>query len=796
MSKKHRKKRPEKTASRRVRQVFRNPSARGDWIVRIAVALLLLAGIVLVGIIAVRLLIAPTLPDLSIPTADQPSSAIRHATPAASDRSADPTAIETNLERPKAWPPTPAYNPWRVKPPSLYAFVPAWSTSARGSLETHLRAIDVLLPQWFEIVATSNGSVAVESAGRRTSLGDYVDANRAAEDLMPVSGFSGDPGAVATALSNTVARRQVVDALAAAAVDGGYRGLCLDFSSLPTNSHGDALLLASALAKALHDTGRETCVVIPLGGAVWPLEEVAATADRVILLAFAEPRSGSHAGPIAAQDWVADEVTAALGQLDPARTIVGLGTAAYEWVDDDPEPRRIDYPTATRLAARYNAEIRLDPASLNSTFAFTDASGRRHEVWFLDAVSAYDEGVALSPTGVGGVAVWPVGGEDPGVWSLFGAASTPPADAVARLKNVLLDNYVGYEGDGEFQKVVATPSAGIQLLETDPTSGLIAAEHYQKLPHGYEVERWDGGEPADIALTFDDGPDPVYTPRLLDTLKNLHVPAAFFVIGENALNHPSVVRRMVDEGHILGSHTYWHADLSTSSNLFTRMGLNAAQRAIAGLTGRNTVLFRAPYGEIEDPATAAAIRPLVLLGKLGYIAVGMAIDPADWRRPGADVIVNRVVDAARRREGHIIILHDAGGDRSETVEALPKIIETLRAEGFHFVSLDTLVGMTRDELMPIASGAGILLDTWLVRSVSFLRDAIVFLFTVALSLGVIRTVAMVVLVFLRKRHRPAAPGFAPPITVLVPAYCEETIIVEFDRLAARLELSEPQHPRG
>jgi len=738
---------------------------------------LLIVGIFLVGAVALRLWVAPSLPELGL--GDEAASSRQNepffqpdlptpARPGPADVTKSGASSAVAMARPMTW---------DTNPPAVYALVPAWSAAAFESLKVNLSAIDVVLPQWYQI-ASLDGEIASEAASRKALLASYIADNKPSLAILPIVSSRDHPDAAAAALSSAAGRQRLVDALVGAAAAGGYQGFCLDIWGVPGVSDEDILLFLSGLKRALAASGRQTCLIVPLAGEGLPLEQLSSAVDRIILLGFEEPETGDRPGPIAAQDWFASNIAAALARLDPHKTVVAVGSGGFDWISGQAGPQEIDYPTAARLAKRHKAAIRLDPNSLNSATTFVDDAGNRHQIWFLDAVSAYNQLVALSTTGVGGIALWPTGGEDPGFWKLVGGTTTPPADIPAVLKDVSLDDYVGYEGDGEFLRVVGTPQPGVRSLELDPATRLVVSQDYTELPQGYAVRRWGRGPANAVALTFDDGPDPVYTARILDILKAYDVPAAFFVIGSSALKNPALVERMLDEGHEIGSHTYWHANLSMSPDLLIRLGLNAAQRAIVAVTGRKTVLFRAPYGEDVEPMTASEVRPLTLLSDLGYIAVGMQIDPEDWRKPGVDTIVSSVIDAARQGEGNIIVMHDAGGDRSETVAALPQIIEGLRAQGFHFVSLGALIDRTRDELMPPATGPGVVFDQLLAGSLVFLRDALIVLFATALVLGVARMILIVALAFLRKRHRLASADFDPLVTVIVPAFCEEAVIVE------------------
>ena len=206
-----------------------------------------------------------------------------------------------------------------------------------------------------------------------------------------------------------------------------------------------------------------------------------------------------------------------------------------------------------------------------------------------------------------------------------------------------------------------------------------------------------GGE-HEIALTFDDGPDPKWTPMILDILKKYNVKATFFLVGSQAEQYPDLVKRIVDEGHIVGNHTYTHANLAVIPQREVDLELNATQRLIESITGRSTILFRPPYNADSNPTHVDELEPLDQAFELGYLVVLENIDPEDWARPGTDVIVDRVKEL--RRDGSLVLLHDAGGNRQQTVDALPQIIEWLQTRGDQIVPLSELLKISYDNLMP------------------------------------------------------------------------------------------------
>jgi peptidoglycan/xylan/chitin deacetylase (PgdA/CDA1 family) len=186
-----------------------------------------------------------------------------------------------------------------------------------------------------------------------------------------------------------------------------------------------------------------------------------------------------------------------------------------------------------------------------------------------------------------------------------------------------------------------------------------------------------------VALTFDDGPNPMATPRILDALAARGVKATFFVLGRHADRWPELVRRMSAEGHVLGNHGYHHRKLHVHGPAYVRrdltMGIDSIERA-ASVRPR---LFRAPHG-FRNPWVSP------IAASLGERTVGWSLGVWDSSRPGVDVIVRRTVDGSR--PGSILLLHDGDGydmdgDRTQTADAVPRIVDELRAREFAFVTV-------------------------------------------------------------------------------------------------------------
>lgn len=180
---------------------------------------------------------------------------------------------------------------------------------------------------------------------------------------------------------------------------------------------------------------------------------------------------------------------------------------------------------------------------------------------------------------------------------------------------------------------------------------------------------------SSVFLTLDDGPDPTWTPQVLDVLRQHGVKATFCVVGRYARTYPALVRQIVAEGHALCNHTQNHAALDTLSPAAAETEIASAQSAIVAASGTAPTVFRLPYGRGNAIVTAIA-------AKLGMATLGWNVDPSDYTRPGADQIVARVSQSVR--PGAIVLLHDGGGDRSQTVAAVQRLIPALRDAGYTF----------------------------------------------------------------------------------------------------------------
>ncbi len=280
-----------------------------------------------------------------------------------------------------------------------------------------------------------------------------------------------------------------------------------------------------------------------------------------------------------------------------------------------------------------------------------------------------------------------------------------------------------------------------------------------------------------VALTFDDGPDPTWTPRILEVLRRHEVPATFFVVGAQAAKHPELVRAEVAAGHEIGAHTFTHSDLGAASAIRATIELSLSQSALAGAAGVSTHLLRLPYSAQTDDVSGSELAAARRAADLGYLLVFATEDGEDWRQPGPGTIVARSTPPAGR--GGVVLLHDGGGDRRQTVEAVDRLITKLKEQGYRFTTVSEVAGLRADAAVrPVGrvarlQGLALLLALRLASGIS--RFFGLLLMAVG-ALGVARALAVLVLA---RRHtrlpRPESSGRSvlPPVSVIVPAFNEE-----------------------
>lgn len=751
--------------------------------------------------------------------------------------------------------------------PIVAGFYVNWEQTSNASLHRNIKALSHFIPEWLHLKpAGANYAdpapniLPFVDAREKQDIADVTPLVRANHVLMlplinnythPKSAEEGagnwDPVAVHEVVSNPQARANVIHRLRDWLLKEKMQGVNIDFEEVLPQDRTNLVTFMRELYAALHPKGLLVTQDVQLDNDNFDLTNLARYNDWIVPMFYDEHAGGDPPGAVAGIGWTQQFLDNLLNRQGvPAdKVVMGVGNHGYDWIINDPKhgAESITYQNAMTIAreSQPDAVVRLDTSSssmdgkggsLNPTFNYWDtfvdnkgnSSEKEHQVWLEDAVSVYNQLCIAKPKGIRGAALWFVGSEDPSLWSFYDKTKWN-SDWSKLVDSGALDTIaykgqgeVEFQGDGELLQPLTAPSDGKRTLTRDPKTGLITSETYVKdpltsvpmYPSGWVVRRYGGGVTGNpkkqIVLTFDDGPDPEWTPKILDILKQYHVPAAFFVVGKQAEAHPELVRRMWDEGHEIGNHSWDHPDMFRLSEEHQRLELTTTERLIQAVTGHSTILFRPPYGGDVEPQTGKEVSPMLTAAGYHYITVGEKNDPQDWRlyelKPGSEdavdlnrprsyhEIVNSVLN--NRDQGCIVLLHDAGGPRENTLQALPEIITRLRAAGYTFVSVSALrfpdqvgkrtLAQMRNELMPTVSGNDEVLvgaDRYVFEVSYVVQRTLSTLFLLSIILGVSRVVIFVLLALIqrfREQRRVFPPGYIPSVSVVIAAYNEEKVI--------------------
>ncbi|UAK26070.1 glycosyltransferase [Sphingomonas nostoxanthinifaciens] len=664
---------------------------------------------------------------------------------------------------------------------AVIGFYVPWDDASKTSLQAHINQLDWVVP----VISSVTGPDHEFDYRPNANLKAVLATSQHHPLILPVvqnveddQWFGAD---TAKLLHDPKLRAHLLDQVGEMLTAEHAAGVVFDFEELPATAQHDYQRFIAEANKRF--SNMLVTLAVPVGDNDWDLKAYAKVADKLFLMTYDEHYPGGDPGPIASQPWFVEKLRRTVAEVGREKSIIGIANYAYDWPDGKTDADTMTDEEAWLIAHDNNVVTRFDKASGNATFDYHDDDGTLRHVWLLDAASAWNQMRAVKAAGAFGTALWRMGGEDPGIWDDFAAivkGNVPPT--FGPLKSI---GNVDVEGNGEIVRIEHVPEDGLRTVTGD-ARGLIRDEHFASYPTPYVVRR-SGYRPKEVALTFDDGPDPKWTPKILDILKAKNAPATFFVIGENALAHPFLLNRILAQGSEIGNHSYTHPNMALVSPRGVRIELNTTQRLVEAYTGRAMRMARIPYFGDAEPTTSDELVPVLQAQQRGYLNIGLHVDTEDWQRPGTQAILDNTFDGVEagndKKSGNIILLHDSGGDRSQTVAALPAIIDGLRARGYTIVPVSRLANVSSNELNPRISGSDLIavrFDVGIFMLLAGLDQLLKFLFFIAIFVGTARAILLALLALRSNlpRNRPVPPPIDPNrfVSVLIPAFNEARVI--------------------
>lgn len=687
-------------------------------------------------------------------------------------------------------------------------FYEAWDPDSFDSLKANGENLTHLCPNWL----TVEDGLGQLKISKEQDVLDLVKAQELV--LLPLlrnmdTQDTWVPEAVEGLINGPASRQDKFIATLKDALHGMEAGgVIIDWQQVDPSYRNAMTAFLQKIATSLHGESMELWLCVPAGMEldILDLDTLAHHVDRFVAMLHDENGESDPAGPIASREFFNGWLAAlADGYGEPSQWIISLGSYGYDWTEGEKEADTIRFQDVMSRAGRSSlASCEFNAPSYNPHFVYED-SAAIHTVWFLDAITFFNQLATGRAHHVGGVAISRLGTEDPGIWDVLGFNTAQPltVENFSRLETITPGKTVARIGKGNLITIADERAEGTRRIlvdKKDRSKGLASAV-YEKFP-SYLTVMHQGRGPTDAAsITFDDGPDSEWTPQILEILKAKEVSATFFMIGANMEKYPQLVKRIVREGHMIGVHTYSHPNIALVSEERAHLEFNASQRLIEAITGHSTILFRPPYNADTNPRESEELIPIQLAREMGYVTVTEDVDPEDWDEPGVETMLARV-KKGRQQGGNIILLHDAGGDRSQTVAALPQMIDYLKARGDGILPLPEMLGIPAEQLMPVVpqhqqpltrmiSGGGF-------KAIHQVTNFFWAFMIVATGLTILKTLIVSWLAIRSRRADDTAPlssladaAWCPPVSVLIAAYNEEKVIRETMRAVLKTRYSGP-----
>ncbi len=669
------------------------------------------------------------------------------------------------------------------------AFYVSWDPQSFFSLQRNISKLNLVIPEWMFIDGSADTLY--------TTIDDraYQLMKESQVKILPIlsnnykQNFDG--AAVHRIITNPAKKERLIQDILKVLAKGDFAGINVDFEDLEEKTDEPLIAFQKELYERLHSRGYMVTQDVMPFNQDYSYSQLSKYNDYIFLMAYDEHYSTSTPGPISSQKWIEAAVDEAAKNLPSEKIILCMAGYAYDWPKGD-EAANITYQEALTTARESDGKIEFNNDTYNLHYSYFDESEQQHDVYFTDAATNFNTLRFASEYGLSGVALWRLGAEDSRLWDFYDKDMSVAALRTFDFKDidkVESSNDVDYIGEGEILDVIATPTNGQINVEVDSMQMLLSEEKYLSLPSMFVVKKYGVLPPKKVILTFDDGPDPVYTPKILDILKEENVPAAFFVLGINAESNIPLIKRMYNEGHEIGNHTFSHPNIAEISSKRTSIELESTRLLIEAITGQSTILFRAPYNADSEPEKYDELLPVALARQKNYLDVGESVDPEDWEvGVTADTIFQRVVNRKKELEANdrsdgIILLHDAGGSsREQTVKALPRIIKYFKDNGYSFITLSELLHKNKNELMPPVpkgSGYSLMKFNYYTAVTGYWGGLILSsLFILFIVLSLSRILLMGLLAWrqnIKDKQLAVAPVIQnfPLVSVIVPAYNEE-----------------------
>jgi len=667
--------------------------------------------------------------------------------------------------------------------PIRAGFYVNWDKNSFASLENNVDKLNMVLPEWF-FLNNAKGDIAIKIDAKALKI---MHENQVA--IIPILSnytnqhWNGD--STALVLRSPIYRAKFIANIKNVLIKNHFQGINIDLENLDPSLNPYRIEFSKELYQALHPTGLLLTIDVSPSDEGIDYKMLNKYYDFIFLMAYDEHFADMEPGCITSVKYIEQALDMAMKDVPSEKFVLCLAGYGYNWMAGQ-NGKSISYDKFISLSNAYNAPVQWDEDHSDLYINYEDENGDSSEAHCTDAATIFNSIRTAEDYHTAGVAIWRLGSEDSRIWSFYNRSLS--MDSLVKnpfnykpLENFKLASEVNFTGTGEILEVASEPEPGRVKFKVDQAEQMIENEEYLNLPNTFLIKRFGKPKGKEIALTFDDGPDEDFTPTILDILKENNVHATFFVTGVNIEKNIPILERIYKEGHEIGNHTFTHPNLEITSKDRERIELRSTRLLMESILNHSTLLFRPPYNTDAEPQDINQVRPLSIAKDEGYLTIASSIDPNDWQIGiKADSICARVI--AQQNRGNILLMHDGGGNRTQTLLALPRIIDYYRQQGYTFVTISDIMGRTRDQVMPPVKGTVKTEEAfdYLFFLFTFLWENFLHgFFVVAIVLGISRILLLMVLAMIQHRKsKKVKPSldFTPKVSVIVPAYNEELTV--------------------
>ncbi|MBA3910574.1 MAG: hypothetical protein C0524_11975 [Rhodobacter sp.] len=657
----------------------------------------------------------------------------------------------------------------------VLGYLSAADSTALTGLRSRCDQLDRVLADAF-LLGAPDGTVVPLWANRNEALQELADSIAmpgGSALLVARITASTRTDELAALLSPGPALEKLVTQMAAFLASQLRPGLCLNLDAHPDLNPGVLRAALSRLKIATASPGRTPlalCLIAGPEAGFWRDPGLVALLDIAVVKGFQEGSTPMMAP--APADWFATSMAEMRALIPGPKLVVALGGFGLSWQTGQGRSLRLSYGETLSRAERAGAVPVFDATAGATRLRFLDADRQVNELWLLDAASLHNQLGALDRNQ--SIAIWPLGYEDPAIWSLL---QPDPQDRPPHLRlqdEVDLSSQVLTETGGPALSAIEPDVKAQRWLRLDATGTRIVAQGYDRLPLPNRVQRRGGSVAGGVMLAFDGLPDGSDVEAIISALSARGAKAVFFVDLSALLEHDDAARRLSEAGHVLGLRILPPLPDRPESLVAARMQINAAQLYLSRVFGKPAALAMLRPGSGPPNFSRDAFREETDLLQRGLISVRSSFD-APYGPVDPTEFVDRILREGDPRQTQVITL-DLRQSSADVAINLPDLMTRLVDDGFRFVAPE--LATPSGDLPPPVNDPRVsqIGDGPAFALVGFFMNGVTLLFFVMLVVSAAFSVLYIGLSLIRRPQGPIDPDFAPPVSVVIPAFNEEKVI--------------------